>query len=165
MGIFSDLRAARRENRELGQGVWRRAHDRFERGLDRFHQVLEGIESDELYNALVEVANDLADLREPVRAVCVRGQRLRPSEGTDIPAGADVAHRALSRAANDVAQAAQAAAMARLELEGGAGVPAGADGSALGAAVREEPAVINVRRRAEAVREGVRQATAAARRL
>lgn len=155
MGFFAGLRGARRDNKELGLGVWRRAHDRFERGLDRFHQVLEGIEGDELYNGLVEIANGLADLQQPVRAVCRRAQELKPSAGTDIPAGADVVHRALSKAANDLAMAAQAAAMARLEVE-----PLGA-----GTTGNDLHVLENVARRAETVAAGVRHAEEAVLRL
>lgn len=117
MGWVSQMRGARRDDKELGDGVWRRANDRFTRGLDRFHQVLEGIESDDLYNALVMIANHLADLQPRVRAVCARAQRERPSAGTDIPGTHSDVHRALSKAANDLAAAAQAAAMARLDGE------------------------------------------------
>lgn len=117
MGWVSQLRGARRDDKDLGDGVWRRAHDRFTRGLDRFHQVLEGIESDELYNALVMIADHLADLQPRVRAICTTAQRQRPSSGTDIPGSHTDVHRALSKAANDLAAAAQAAAMARLDGE------------------------------------------------
>ncbi len=132
--------------------MWRRAHDRFERGLDRFHQVLEGIEDDaqynDLYNGLVAIANRLADQLPEVRSICVEAQAARPSEGTDIPPGASAVHRALSKAANDVAQAAQAAAMARLDAESHAStdLARGLD---------------SVRRRADVVVEGVRCARAA----
>ncbi len=114
---MAQMRGARRDDKELGDGVWRRAHDRFSRGLDRFHQVLEGIESDELYNALVMIADHLADLQPRVRAVCVAAQGQRPSSGTDIPGSHAGVHRTLSKAANDLAAAAQAAAMARLDGE------------------------------------------------
>ncbi|WP_102160443.1 hypothetical protein [Zhihengliuella halotolerans] len=148
MGFFAGLREARRDDKELGQGVWRRAHDRFERGLDRFHQVLEGIEGDELYNGLVTIANGLAELQGPVRDVCRRAQAVKPSAGNNIPAGADVVHRALSKAANDLAMAAQAAAMARLEVE-----PIGA-----GTTGNDLHALENVARRAETVAAGVQAA-------
>ncbi|GAA3711044.1 hypothetical protein GCM10022377_25680 [Zhihengliuella alba] len=133
--------------------MWRRAHDRFERGLDRFHQVLEGIEDDpqynELYNGLASIANRLADELDEVRRICVRAQAARPSEGTDIPPGASAVHRALSKAANDLAQAAQAAAMARLDAESHA-------------AADLQTGLDSVRRRADVVVEGVASARAAA---
>lgn len=124
-GIFSN-RQARRDDAELGKGVWRRAHDRFRRGLDRFHQMLEGIAAEaqahpaleRSYEAIVPIANDLADLLPRVRELTVRAQALAPSEGTDIPASPggylnDV-HRELSRAGNALAAAAEAVAMVRL---------------------------------------------------
>lgn len=117
MGWIAQMRGARRDDKDLGDGVWRRAHDRFTRGLDRFHQVLEGIESDELYNALVMIADHLAELQPRVRTVCATAQAQRPSSGTDIPGSHAGVHRALSKAANDLAAAAQAAAMARLDGE------------------------------------------------
>ncbi|MFD0759135.1 hypothetical protein [Arthrobacter ulcerisalmonis] len=117
--------------------MWRRAHDRFHRGLDRFHQVLEGVEDDQLYAELVDVANGLADLLDRVRAVCVEAQRRSPSEGLDIPVALAGVHRSLSKAGNSLATTAEAAAMLRLAV---GPVPVGA---------------ASVRRRAESVYEQV----------
>ena len=133
MGFFSAARQGRKDEAELGKGLWRRAHDRFHRGLDRFHQVLEGVEDDQLYAELVEVANDLAALLQRVRAVCMEAQRRAPSEGLDIPAALADVHRSLSKAGNSLATTAEAAAMLRLAV---GPVPVGA---------------ASVRRRAEAV--------------
>lgn len=128
-GLFGTNRQGRRDDAELGKGVWRRAHDRFRRGLDRFHQMLEGIEEDALaqdssqpvndsYAKLVPIANSLADLLPQVREIAVKAQATAPSEGMEIPLGTggylnDV-HRELSRAGNALAAAAEAAAMVRL---------------------------------------------------
>ncbi|HSU70393.1 MAG TPA: hypothetical protein VLI70_02975 [Micrococcaceae bacterium] len=118
MAFFAAARQGRRDDAELGRGVWRRAHDRFQRGLDRFHQMLEGVEDSGLYDRLVPVANALADLLPRVRAVCVTAQALAPSAGMDIPASEGAylneVHRALSRAGNALATAAEAVAMVRL---------------------------------------------------
>ena len=133
MGFFRAARQGRTQYAELGKGLWRRAHDRFHRGLDRFHQVLEGVEDDQLYAELVEVANDLAALLQRVRAVCMEAQRRAPSEGLDIPAALADVHRSLSKAGNSLATTAEAAAMLRLAV---GPVPVGA---------------ASVRRRAEAV--------------
>ena len=118
MAFFAAARQGRRDDAELGRGVWRRAHDRFRRGLDRFHQMLEGVEDSGLYDRLVPVANALADLLPRVRAVCVTAQALAPSAGMDIPASEGAylneVHRALSRAGNALATAAEAVAMVRL---------------------------------------------------
>ena len=138
MGFFSAARQGRKDDAELGQGLWRRAHDRFHRGLDRFHQVLEGVEDDQLYGELVDIANDLAALLQRVRAVCV--ERRAPSEGLDIPAGLSDVHRSLSKAGNSLATTAEAAAMLRLAV---GPVPVGA---------------ASVRRRAEAVFQQVADA-------
>jgi hypothetical protein len=116
MGL-KDFVQTRRDNAELGQGVWRRAHDRFRRGLDRFHQILERVEEGPLLEALVPAANRLADLLPQVREVAASAQRLAPSESTDIPASPDgryaELHRTLSKAGNAVAQCAEALAMLR----------------------------------------------------
>lgn len=128
-GLFGGSRPGRRDDAELGKGVWRRAHDRFRRGLDRFHQMLEGIEADatgpasgqataDTYAALIPIADGLADLLPRVRRIAAEAQGIAPSEGTEIPTGTggylnDV-HRELSRAGNALAAAAEAVAMLRL---------------------------------------------------
>jgi hypothetical protein len=133
LGFFSAARQERRDDAELGKGLWRRAHDRFHRGLDRFHQVLEGVEDDQLYAELVDIANELAALLQRVRAVCMEAQHRAPSDGLDIPAALADVHRSLSKAGNSLATTAEAAAMLRLAV---GPVPVGA---------------ASVRRRAEAV--------------
>ncbi|MGO4383879.1 hypothetical protein [Specibacter sp. RAF43] len=142
--LFGAARQGRRDDAELGKGVWRRAHDRFTRGLDRFHQMLEGIAEDaarpaapaagadaapaapadsaaapaDVYALLVPIANGLADLLPQVRQIALAAHAEAPSEGTDIPASAggylNDVHRELSRAGNDLAAAAEAVAMVRL---------------------------------------------------
>ncbi|MDQ6740330.1 MAG: hypothetical protein M3021_08175 [Actinomycetota bacterium] len=118
MALFAAARQGRKDDAELGKGVWRRAHDRFRRGLDRFHQMLEGVEDEDHYNALVPLANGLAGLLPQVRAVCVAAQWQAPSAGLDIPASEGAflneVHRELSRAGNALATAAEAVALVRL---------------------------------------------------
>ncbi|MBJ2120878.1 hypothetical protein I6N91_07800 [Arthrobacter sp. MSA 4-2] len=143
MGLFAAARQGRKDDADLGNGVWRRAHDRFRRGLDRYHQILEGVEDDDVYNELVAVANQLGDLLPRVRAVCARAQAQWPSEGLDIPGAVIAVHRALSRAGNTLATTAEAAAMTRLDGERWGVASAGLD---------------NVRRRAELVVEDVLEA-------
>ncbi|MEH0109351.1 hypothetical protein V6N00_06460 [Tersicoccus sp. MR15.9] len=121
-GFFSGGRAARRDDARLGRGVWRRAHDRFQRALDRYHQVIEEIPDVATANALVITGDELASLLPRVRVVCEGAHRAAPSEGTDIPASAhgwlsDV-HRALTRSGNALAATAEAAAMVRLGAGG-----------------------------------------------
>ena len=140
MGFFSAARQGRRDDVELGKGLWRRAHDRFNRGLDRYHQVLEGFEDETLYGELADIANELAALAPRVRQVCVEAQRRYPSNGLDIPGPLAGVHRALSTAGNSLAMTAEAAAMLRLAV---GPVPAGA---------------ASVRRRAESVMEQVHDA-------
>jgi len=136
-GLFGASRQGRRDDVELGKGVWRRAHDRFRRGLDRFHQMLEGVEEDSLaptpvpcagenYAQLVPLANSLAELLPEVRRLAASAQAVAPSEGMDIPFGAggylnDI-HRELSRAGNALATAAESVAMVRLGAGGLAAV-------------------------------------------
>lgn len=126
-GLFSASRQAKRDDAELGKGVWRRAHDRFRRGLDRFHQMLEGLAEAEApgtemaaenYDAMVRLADRLADLLPVVRGLAVEAQEAGPSEGMEIPTGTggylnDV-HRELSRAGNALAATAESLALLRL---------------------------------------------------
>ena len=80
MGLKSYLQS-RRDDAELGKGIWRRSHDRFIRGIDRFHQVLERLASTESSASMIELivpdANELADLIPRVRAVAMEAQRRR----------------------------------------------------------------------------------------
>jgi hypothetical protein len=85
MALFAAARQGRKDDAELGTGVWRRAHDRFRRGLDRYHQILEGVEDDAVYNDLAALANELAQLLPRVRECCIAAQTQHPSEGLDIP--------------------------------------------------------------------------------
>lgn len=143
MALFAAARQGRKDDVELGKGVWRRAHDRFTRGLDRYYQMLEGVEDDAIYNELVTVANELAALLPRIRVVCTQAQLMLPSSGQNIPGAMTAVHRALSRSGNSLAAAAEAAAMSRLEGERWGIASAGLE---------------NVRRRAELVREDVAEA-------
>ncbi|MBD2763480.1 hypothetical protein IEE91_13420 [Kocuria sp. cx-455] len=155
MGFLRDYVATRRDDHELGRGVWRRAHDRFQRGLDRYHQILEGVTDPDLRAGAIPIANDLADLLPRVREVCMEAHRRAPSETQDIPASkggylSDV-HRQLSRSGNAMAQTAEALTMARFTAAS-AQQP---DGS------REaDPRVQGIQRRADSVHECVAQAEA-----
>lgn len=116
MGI-KDFLQSRRDDAELGTGLWRRAHDRFVRGLDRFHQILERMPATDTLEHLIPVANDLADLLPRVRFVAAQAQNIAPSNGTDVPASptgvySDL-HRSLSKAGNSLALCAEALAMTR----------------------------------------------------
>ncbi|MFW0109252.1 dehydrogenase [Rothia sp. CCM 9418] len=114
---LKDFLQGRRNDAELGQGIWRRAHDRFNRGIDRFHQILEKLPDDGTLELVVPEANALADLLPRVRTIAARAQQLAPSNSTDIPASPSgiysELHRCLSRAGNSVALCAEALAMVR----------------------------------------------------
>jgi hypothetical protein len=116
---LKDFVQGRRDSADMGQGVWRRAHDRFRRGLDRFHQVLERVDDETSLESLIPSANRLADLLPEVRAVAAGAHRLAPSESTDVPASPDGhyadLHRALSKAGNSLALCAEALAMMRCD--------------------------------------------------
>ncbi|MEX3610545.1 dehydrogenase [Rothia sp. LK2588] len=117
MGL-KDFLQSRRDDAELGRGVWRRANDRFNRGIDRFHQILQQLPDDRSLELVVPEANRLADMIEEVRTICRRAQTIAPSAGTDMPYSptgvySDL-HRSLSKAGNAVALCAEALAMTRV---------------------------------------------------
>lgn len=143
MALFSAARQGRKDDAELGRGVWRRAHDRFRRGLDRYHQILEGVADDDVYHRLAQLANELAAMLPRVRAVCAAAHARAPSQGMDIPGGLLAVHRTLSRAGNALAATAEAAAMARLDGERRGASSAGLE---------------NVRRRADLVAADIAEA-------
>lgn len=112
---FARRREARTLDQELGTQLWRQAHDRFARSLDRYWQIIDpqkpGSLSQEELNGLVNAGNVLTEALATVRIIC-NFARLRYGEHElDVPAGANDIHRLLSRAANDLAATAQAAAM------------------------------------------------------
>ncbi|WGW11218.1 hypothetical protein LWF01_14130 [Saxibacter everestensis] len=132
MGLLDGLFGSRPsgDDEVLGRGVWRRASDRFSRAVDRFIHVVEGIDADALGRELTgaTVVRDslatnthvLAGLADQVHELCVSAQRLAPTDRLEIPGGPDGSfpelHRHISRAATCVAQAAEAATMARVSL-------------------------------------------------
>ncbi|MDI3329222.1 MAG: hypothetical protein QJR09_00615 [Micrococcus sp.] len=118
-GPFARGRQRRKDERELGTDLWRRCHDWFARSLDRYWQVVDEaqrsgtIPQDEM-NGLVNAGNVLTELLPRVRQLCVEARRVHPERGLEVPQAASDLHRVLSRAANDLATTAQAAAMFRL---------------------------------------------------
>ncbi|WP_146341317.1 hypothetical protein [Nesterenkonia sp. NBAIMH1] len=114
-GLFAGRREARRKERELGSGLWRQAYDRFERGIDRYHQILGGVEDDAVHNQLVVIGDQLADQLPLVYDLCRRANERWPGTSLQIPGGSRDLHAALSRAANHVATTAEAEAMVRLQ--------------------------------------------------
>ncbi|WP_300342679.1 hypothetical protein [Nesterenkonia sp.] len=114
MKLFTRRRRAKRLEKELGTGLWRQAHDRYVRGLDRFHQILDGVEDDEVHNQLVVIGDELADRLPLVYSLCQQAHQRYPATEMRVPAGAQMLHSALSRAANHLATTAEAEAMLRL---------------------------------------------------
>lgn len=114
MKLFPRRRRARRLDKELGKGLWRQAHDRYVRGLDRYHQVIDGVKDDAIYSQLVLIGDELAEQLDTVYELCRRAQISHFSEGLQVPGGATKLHSSLSRAANHLATTAEAAAMVRL---------------------------------------------------
>jgi hypothetical protein len=109
---------------ELGTGVWRRAHDRFRRAVDRYHQVIEPVprllpgeaEAGGLgaRDRLEVVGGRLAACLDAVRARAVAAHARWPSTELQVPGGGADEHHRLSRAATLAAQAAEAATMVRV---------------------------------------------------
>ncbi|MDZ5076801.1 hypothetical protein [Nesterenkonia sp. HG001] len=143
MKLFARHRRDRRLDKDLGRGLWRQARDRFARGLDRYHQVIEGVEDDAVHNHLVAIGDELAEQLPSVQVLCTHAHRLFPGEGMDIPGRASELHSQLSKAANHMATTAEAAAMVRL-------------GSA---------EIVAVRRRADRVLSSLQDAEAALERI
>ena len=114
MQLFGGRRRAKRIDKELGTGPWRQAHDRYVRGLDRYHQILEGVEDDAVHNELVVIGDQLAEQLPRVYELCRRGQQEFPVTEMQVPPGAHELHGGLSRAANHLATTAEAEAMVRL---------------------------------------------------
>lgn len=115
----------RRSPDPLGDGVWWRAHARFRRAVDRYHQVIEPVPPGPVREQLEEIGAGFADALDRVHEVCRRAQALAPSGGLDVPAdrtgSTSAVQQHLSQAGTFVAQAAQAAVMARVAGEGAAG--------------------------------------------
>ncbi|SRR5690625_1878303 len=112
---FARRREAKKLDKELGHMLWRQAYDRFARSLDRYWQIVDPeefttIPQDEL-NGLINAGNVLTDALASVRGICTVARERFGEHDLDIPPGANDIHRFLSRAANDLAATAQAAAM------------------------------------------------------
>jgi hypothetical protein len=104
----------------LGNGVWRRVHDRFARAVRRYRAVIDVVPSRPVRAELAEIAEDLDEILELVREACEHAQAVAPSEGPDVPIGpGDVyldVHRRLARAATLCARASESAMMTRVAV-------------------------------------------------
>lgn len=116
------MRLFHRRTDPLGEGVWRRAHDRFRRAVDRYHQVIEPVPAGPVRDRLERTGASLAASLGVVHERCARAQAQAPSSGLEVPIGdghGPELHRRLTRAAGLAATAAEAAAMARVALRSG----------------------------------------------
>ncbi|MBT0773854.1 hypothetical protein KIH74_33225, partial [Kineosporia sp. J2-2] len=104
----------------LGNGVWRRVHDRFARAVRRYRAVIDVVPSRPVRAELAEIAEDLDEILELVREACEHAQAAAPSEGPDVPVGpGDVyldVHRRLARAATLCARSSESAMMTRVAV-------------------------------------------------
>lgn len=112
---FARRRAAKKLDQQLGHLLWRQAHDRFARSLDRYWQIVDPQASStipqEQLNGLINAGNILTDALVTVQKICTVCRARFGEHDLDVPNGANDIHRYLSRAANDLAATAQAAAM------------------------------------------------------
>lgn len=112
---FARRRAAKKLDNQLGHLLWRQAHDRFARSLDRYWQIVDpqrsSTVSKEELNGLINAGNILTDTLGTVQQICAVSRARFGEHDLDVPYGANDIHRYLSRAANDLAATAQAAAM------------------------------------------------------
>jgi len=104
----------------LGNGVWRRVHDRFARAVRRYRSVIDVVPSRPVRIELLEIADELDEALEIVRSACEHAQAAAPSEGAYVPVGpGDIyldVHRRLARAATLCARASESAMMARVAV-------------------------------------------------
>jgi hypothetical protein len=120
VGMLDWIRTPRIGPGPLGNGVWRRVHDRFGRAVRRYRAVIDVVPSRPVRLELLEVAEELDDVLDLVRDACERAQAAAPSDGPDVPVGpGDVyleIHRKLARAATLCARASESAMMARVAV-------------------------------------------------
>lgn len=120
MRILDKFRGPRPAVDPLGDGVWHRAHDRFERGVRRYHSSITDIPSRPVRGELSEIGEELDVAMQAVREACLAAQAAAPSDGPEIPMGpGDIyfeVHKRLARAATLCARATESAMMARLAV-------------------------------------------------
>jgi hypothetical protein len=120
MGMLDWIRTPRIGPGPLGNGVWRRVHDRFARAVRRYRSVIDVVPSRPVRTELLEIADELDEALDVVRQACEHAQAVAPSEGADVPVGpGDIyldVHRRLARAATLCARASESAMMARVAV-------------------------------------------------
>jgi hypothetical protein len=120
VGLLDFIRTPRIGPGPLGNGVWRRVHDRFVRAVRRFRAVIDTVPSRSVRAELFVIADELDEAMCIVRQACERAQAAAPSDGPDVPLGpGDVyldVHRRIARAATLCARASESAMMARVAV-------------------------------------------------
>jgi hypothetical protein len=120
MGMLDWIRTPMIGPGPLGNGVWRRVHDRFARSVRRYRAVIDVVPSRSVRIELLEIADEFDQALEIVRNACEQAQAVAPSEGADVPIGpGDIyldIHRRLARAATLCARACESAMMARVAV-------------------------------------------------
>ncbi|GAB7191837.1 hypothetical protein NUM3379_25450 [Kineococcus sp. NUM-3379] len=111
----------RRPPDPLGEGVWARAAHTVDRSVRRYEQVVDGCPAGPTRAALEEFLPRVDLVARRARALGVQAQAQAPSVELTVPGGElGELHRRLTRTATACAQAAEAAAMARVADEGSA---------------------------------------------
>ncbi len=91
--------------------------------MDRYHQMIEAVDTGPVRDALEVVGADLAGVLDDVRVLCTQAEIDAPSASLEIPPGPDGTHpelhRRLSRTATACAEASEAAAMVRVASAAG----------------------------------------------
>src|SRR5699024_12863881 len=111
-GPFARRREAKKLDQELGNLLWRQAHDRSARSLDRYWPIVgqehNGTIPREEHNGLVHAGNILTDNLAVVREVCATARQRFGEHHLDVPARANDTHRIVLRAATELAGTASA---------------------------------------------------------
>ncbi|PPK93176.1 hypothetical protein CLV92_11193 [Kineococcus xinjiangensis] len=110
----------RRPPDPLGEGVWARAAHTVDRAVRRYEQMVDGCPAGPVRAELEVFLPRMDAVARRAHAVCVRAQAQAPSTQLTVPGGAHgELHRRLTRTATACAQAAEAAAMARVGADDG----------------------------------------------
>lgn len=132
-GLFGRVRVAK-PDQLYGTGVWRQNRDRFNRAVDRFYATAAAVHEEAPDSAvavrLAALTHELNEMAQRVDAVAAALHARYPVDSTVVPAHVR-AHvgqtpELLTRAAGVVAQAGQAAAMARVSARAGRAAEGGA---------------------------------------
>src|SRR3954447_16156342 len=99
----------------LGNGVWRKVHDRFARAVRRYRSVIDSVPSRPVRIELMEIAGELDEALVVVREACEQAQAGARGEGPDVPLGPGDVYldipRRIARAATLCSRASESAMM------------------------------------------------------